>query len=63
MPELVLASTSPRRLELLGRLGLTPDRIAAPDVDETPLRDEDPRAYAARIALTKAHAVERHDHE
>ncbi len=63
MPELVLASTSPRRLELLGRLGLTPDRIAAPDVDETPLRDEDPRVYAARIALAKAHVVERHDHE
>ncbi len=63
IPELVLASTSPRRLELLGRLGLTPVRIAAPDVDETPRRDEEPRAYATRIALAKAQAVERHDGE
>ncbi len=63
IPELVLASTSPRRLELLGRLGLTPARIAAPDVDETPRRDEEPRAYATRIALAKAQAVERHDGE
>ncbi len=63
IPGLVLASTSPRRLELLGRLGLTPARIAAPDVDETPRRDEEPRAYATRIALAKAQAVERHDGE
>lgn len=58
-PSLVLASTSPRRLELLGRLGLTPDRIAAPDVDEAPLPAESPRAYALRVALAKARAAER----
>jgi septum formation protein len=57
--KLVLASSSPRRLELLGRLGLTPDRIAAPDVDETPLAAESPRAYVLRIALAKAAAVPR----
>jgi septum formation protein len=59
MPSLVLASTSPRRLELLARIGVVPTRIAAPDVDEDPLKDELPRPYALRIATAKAHAVER----
>ena len=59
VPSLVLASTSPRRLELLARIGVTPARIAAPDVDEAPRKDEEPRAYALRIALAKAQAVER----
>ncbi|MEI9851287.1 MAG: nucleoside triphosphate pyrophosphatase [Sphingomonas sp.] len=56
---LVLASTSPRRRDLLARIGVTPARIAAPDVDETPLKGELPRAYALRIAVAKAHAVPR----
>ena len=59
IPDLVLASTSPRRLELLARIGVTPARIAAPDVDEEPLKAEEPRPYALRIALAKAQAVER----
>ena len=59
MPALVLASTSPRRRELLARIGVTPVRIAAPDIDETPLRGELPRAYVARLAESKALAVER----
>ncbi len=54
---LVLASASPRRLELLAQLGLTPDQVLAPDVDETPLRGELPRVYARRIARAKALAV------
>lgn len=54
---LVLASASPRRLELLAQLGLRPDKIVAPDVDETPQRHEQPRAYARRIARAKALAV------
>lgn len=56
---LVLASTSPRRRELLARIGVTPARIAAPDIDETPLKGELPRAYVARLAESKALAVER----
>ena len=56
---LVLASSSPRRRELLARLGVVPDRIAAPDVDETPLKGEAPRAYVLRVALAKAAAVDR----
>ncbi len=59
MTVLVLASTSPRRLELLARLGVTPTRVAAPDVDETPLKAELPRAYALRLAEAKARAVPR----
>lgn len=54
---LVLASASPRRLELLAQIGLRPDRIVAPDVDETPGRGELPRAYAKRIARAKARAI------
>ena len=56
---LVLASSSPRRLELLARLGVVPDRIAVPEVDEAPLRAEPPRAYVLRVALAKAAAVAR----
>ena len=51
---LVLASASPRRLALLAQIGVTPDRVAAPDIDETPRRDEVPRLYAGRMALEKA---------
>src|SRR3546814_3225617 len=63
MPALVLASSSPRRRELLARIGVTPTRIAAPDIDETPLKGELPRAYVARLAVAKARAVERTGNE
>ena len=53
---LVLGSTSRYRRELLQRLNLSFD-VAAPDVDETPLPDEAPRALALRLALAKARAV------
>lgn len=55
---LVLGSTSRYRRELLQRLNLSFD-VAAPDVDETPLPGEAPRALALRLALAKAHAVAR----
>lgn len=58
-PALVLASTSPRRRELLARIGFVPMRIAAPEIDETPLKAELPRDYVARLAKGKALAVER----
>lgn len=57
MERLVLASTSPRRLELLAQIGIIPARIAAPDIDETPHRGEQPPAYALRMATEKARAV------
>jgi septum formation protein len=56
---LVLASTSPRRLDLLRRIGVEPARVAAPDIDEDPLKAEQPTAYVRRIAEGKAHAVAR----
>ena len=62
-PKLVLGSGSPRRRELLLTLGLTPDRIASPDIDETPLPDELPRPYCHRMAVEKAAAIEIKDDE
>lgn len=59
VPALVLASASPRRRDLLARIGVTPARIVAPDIDETPLRVERPRDYVRRVAAAKAAAVER----
>lgn len=56
---LVLASASPRRRDLLARLGVAPTRVAAPDIDEAPLPRERPRAYVLRLAEAKARAVER----
>ncbi|WP_309628982.1 Maf family protein [Brevundimonas sp.] len=56
-PELVLASASPRRIELLALIGITPDRIDPADIDETPLKDETPSRLAVRLARTKAQAV------
>lgn len=57
--QLILASSSPRRRDLLARIGIAPDRIASPDIDETPRKAEIARIYALRMAVEKAHAVER----
>jgi septum formation protein len=54
---LVLASASPRRLELLRQIGVEPDRIAPADIDESPLKDETPRRLALRLACAKAAAA------
>ena len=56
-PTLILASASPRRRELIARLGLTPDAIAPADIDETPAKGELPREYAKRMAREKAEAA------
>ena len=56
-PTLVLASASPRRRELLARLGLTPAAINPADIDETPHKGELPRDYAKRMAREKAQAA------
>ncbi len=55
-PRLILASTSPYRRELLGRLGLA-FTTARPEIDETPLPGESPRILAVRLARAKAEAV------
>lgn len=55
--KLILGSGSPRRLELLAQIGLKPDAIRAPDIDETPHKAEQPRPYCARMAREKVAAV------
>jgi septum formation protein len=57
MPELILASASPRRRELIARLGITPAEVIATDIDETPREAELPRDYASRMAREKALAA------
>ena len=54
---LVLASASPRRLDLLRQIGLEPDAVDPADTDETPRPRELPRAYALRMAEAKLAAV------
>ncbi len=56
-PPLVLASASPRRLELLARIGVVPDRVSPADLDETPRKAELPRRLAERLSREKALAV------
>ena len=57
MTRLVLASASPRRRQLLGQIGVTPDEIRPADIDETPRNGEMPRVYAERLGLEKAQAI------
>jgi septum formation protein len=57
MALLVLASASPRRLDLLRQIGIEPDRVDPADIDETPLRHELPPAHVVRLARAKAAAV------
>ena len=59
MVRLILASASPRRLDLLARIGVTPDAVIAADIDESVPRDELPRQHALRLAREKADAVAR----
>jgi septum formation protein len=54
---LVLASASPRRLDLLARIGVTPDAVVPAEVDESVPKGELPRDHALRLALEKAKAV------
>lgn len=57
-PRLILGSGSPRRLDLLAQLGVAPDAICPPDIDEAPRPGELPRPYCVRLAAEKARAVE-----
>jgi septum formation protein len=58
-PRLVLASSSPRRLQLLAQAGLRADAVLATDIDETPRKGELPRDLARRLAADKAEAAAR----
>lgn len=62
--KLILASGSPRRLDLLKQIGIEPDRLMPMDLDETPKRAEHPRSLARRLSGEKAaaaHEVLRHE--
>ena len=56
-PPLALASASPRRLDLLARIGVVPDAVLPTDTDETPRKGEVPRRLASRLAAAKAAAA------
>ena len=60
---LILGSGSPRRSELLAQLGVFPDEIRPPEIDETPVKAELPRPYCRRMAYEKLLAVPRNDDE
>ena len=55
--QLVLASASPRRIELLKQIGIVPDKIVPAAINETPTKQELPRLLAERLARAKAEAV------
>lgn len=55
--KLVLASASPRRLELLEQIGIVPAQVLPADIDETPLKQETPRALVERLAREKGKAI------
>lgn len=57
MPKLILASASPRRQQLLARIGITADAIIPADIDESALKGELPRVYARRMAAEKAAVI------
>lgn len=57
MKKFILASGSPRRVELLGQVGVVPDQIVPADIDEVVLKNETPRLYVQRMAREKAFKV------
>lgn len=57
MPRLILASASPRRLDLLARIGVVPDAVVPAAIDEAPLKGELPRDHAVRLARQKSEVI------
>ncbi|MCC7259585.1 MAG: septum formation protein Maf [Alphaproteobacteria bacterium] len=57
MPQLILASASPRRLQLLAQIGIVPDAVAAANINESPRKGELPHLHALRLAEEKTRAV------
>lgn len=56
-PRFILASASPRRIDLLAQIGVVPDEIIPADIDETPQDGELPRSHAIRLANEKASEI------
>lgn len=57
MRKLILASSSPRRLDLLKQIGYTPDEVLPADLDETVLKNELPKDHCLRLAIAKAQKI------
>lgn len=57
MTKLILASASPRRLQLLKQINITPDEVVPADIDETPFVNEHPKEYVKRVSIEKAQAI------
>lgn len=55
--KLILASSSPRRLQMLNNMGFKPDAVIPADIDETPFKNEKPDLYSARMAKEKAEKI------
>jgi septum formation protein len=55
--QFILGSASPRRKELLAQIGVFPDAVLPPDIDESPRKSELPRPYCARLSVEKVRAV------
>ncbi len=60
--KLILASASPRRLNLLKQINITPDQVIPADINETPLKNELPKELSLRLAVEKAQAVKGNGH-
>lgn len=60
---LILGSGSPRRRDLLSQIGVVPDDIKSPDIDETPRKAELPRPYCIRMAYEKVRAIPADDED
>jgi len=60
---LILGSASPRRRDLLAQIGVIPDAILPPDINEDPVKGELPRPYCQRLAREKAVAVQAGDED
>ncbi len=58
--KLILASASPRRLQLLAQIGIEPDQVIPADINETPLKNEKPKDLALRLSIQKAQAIAVH---
>ena len=56
---LILASASPRRLDLLKQVGIIPDEVSPADINEAPIKNELPRDYALRMAVEKAYCTQK----
>ncbi len=53
----ILGSSSPRRLELLGSIGINPDKVVSPDIDEKINKNESPLEYSKRISFEKINSL------